>query len=95
MRRIVGIENRPAGALTGAVAVTAFGVVSAAAGFTPTEALFVCAVVACAGLLGVRLAENTRRAVSAEASRVILRRFLPSHLVDGDPRAALELVGRR
>ena len=87
-------HSKPAAALSGLLSVLGFGVVAAVVGYSLAEALFVCGIVGCAGLLGMRLAENTRRAVSAEASRVILRRFLPPHLAEGDPAAVLSAVSR-
>lgn len=83
-----------AAALTGLLSVACFGVVAALIGYTLAEALFVCSIIGAAGLLGMRLAENTRRAVAAEANRVILRRLLPPDLAEGDPVTALALVTR-
>ena len=85
-------QSRAAAGLAGALAVATFAIVAAIVGYTLTEALFVCAIVACAGLLGIWMTENTRRAVAAEANRVILRRFLPERLAGGDTGAALALV---
>lgn len=79
---------------SGTLSVAGFAAVSAVVGFSFPEGLFVCVVIGCASLLGMRLAENTRRAAAAEASRVILRRFLPPHLAAGNPQAALALVTR-
>lgn len=74
--------------------IVTFAVVAFAANYTFIEALFVCGLIFAAGLLGMRLEQNTRRAVVAQANRVILRRFLPRHLSEGDPGAALEAVSR-
>lgn len=86
--------SKNAAAWSGVLSVAGFGAVAAAVGYSLAEALFVCAIIGCAGLLGMRLAENTRRAAAAAGSQVILRRFLPPHLADGDPQAALALVTR-
>ena len=84
--------SRRAAAASGVASVAVFVVVSLVIGYTLAEALFVCGLIAAAGLLGMRLTENTRRAVASAANEVILRRFLPPQLVAVDPRAALELV---
>lgn len=84
--------SRSGALLSGLIWVGIFAVVAAMVDYTIGETLFVCGIIASAAALGVRLAENTRRAVEAQASRVILRRFLPPHLAEGDPDAALALV---
>jgi class 3 adenylate cyclase len=84
--------SRSAAAGSGLLSIAGFGVVAAMAGYTLAEGLFVCAIIACAGLLGARLADNTRRAAAAEGRRVILRRFLPVRLAEGDPQETLALI---
>lgn len=86
--------SRSAAAGSGFLSVAGFGVVAVMAGYTLAEGLFVCAIIACAGVLGARLTDNTRRAAAAEGRRVILRRFLPARLAEGDPQAALSLIAR-
>lgn len=86
--------SKSAAALSGLLSVGCFAVVAVVIGYSLTEALFVCGVIGAAGLLGMRLAENTRRAVAAEANRVILRRLLPAELADGDPQMALAALTR-
>lgn len=81
-----------AAALSGLLSVACFVVVAVMIDYSLAETLFVCGIIGAAGLLGMRLAENTRRAVAAEANRVILRRLLPAGLADGDPRKALTLL---
>lgn len=86
--------SRHAAAWSTVLSVAGYAGVAFVLQVRPTAALLICTLVGGAGLLGMRLAENTRRAVAAEGSRVILRRFLPSHLAEGDPQAALRLVSR-
>jgi class 3 adenylate cyclase len=79
-------------ALSTAAALVVFGVVAVSAHYTVVEALFVCGLIVATGMLGRRLAKNTRRAVESEGSRVILRRFLPRHLADSDSHEVLRMV---
>lgn len=86
--------SKSAAALSSQLSVACFAVVAVLIEYSLAQALFVCGIIGAAGLLGMRLAENTRRAVAAETSSVILRRLLPRDLADGDPEAALALVTR-
>ncbi len=84
--------SRSGALLSGLIWVGIFAVVATMVDYTIGETLFVCGIIASAAALGVRLTEITRRAVESQANRVILRRFLPPHLAEGDPDAALALV---
>lgn len=85
--------SRSAAAASTALALAGFAVVASILEIRFTAALLVGSLIAGAGLIGMRLAENTRRAIAAEGDRVILRRFLPPGLAEGDPLSALQLVG--
>lgn len=86
--------SRYAAAWSAALSVAGFAGVAVVLEVRPAAALLICTLVAGAGLLGMRLAENTRRAAAAEGSRVILRRFLPAQLAESDPQTAIGLVSR-
>ena len=86
--------SKNAAAWSAALSVAGFAGVAIVLEVRPTAALLICSLVGGAGILGMRLAANTQRAVAAEGTRVILRRFLPSHLVESDPQTAIDLVSR-